>query len=207
MTWLGVGGKDAEAHQAELQGQSPEVTASLRHERGEYDKCWTFGICCRTQSVFVRLSRGSRSQLAPAAAKGVPTAMRSLGDAKQSCNGGRRAGAFCLRLAAARRLVCGGVPVGSPAHPEQCVSLRCGGTCSGMSWRARTRRPSGRRGLARALAATSSRFDRAGGRCQGYRQPPSESWPAAATGRVRQSHPRTRSRTTRRLRAQGGEGW
>ena len=51
-----------------------------------------------TQSVFVRLSRGNRSQRAPAAAKGVPTAMRSLGDAKQSCNSGRRAAFFCLRF-------------------------------------------------------------------------------------------------------------
>ena len=53
-----------------------------------------------TQSVFVRLSRGNRSQRAPAAAKGVPTAMRSLGDAKQSCNSGRRAAfAYVLDLA------------------------------------------------------------------------------------------------------------
>ena len=52
-----------------------------------------------TQSVFVRLSRGNRSQRAPAAAKGVLTAMRSLGDAKQSCNSGRRtAYLVCLRF-------------------------------------------------------------------------------------------------------------
>ena len=49
-----------------------------------------------TQSVLVRFSRGNRSQRAPAAAKGVPTAMRSLGDAKQSCNSGRHL--ICLRF-------------------------------------------------------------------------------------------------------------
>lgn len=83
---------------ASERGSRSVSSSALRYQRrrGKASHMPARKAAALTQSVLVRFSRGNRSQRAPAAAKGVPTAMRSLGDAKQSCNSGRHL--ICLRF-------------------------------------------------------------------------------------------------------------